>query len=59
MWNLNLVIGGLIVGTAAHVIIAFMAAINFMWWTTALASVASFVGLYFIEQLETLKREEW
>ena len=59
MWNLNLVIGGLIVGTAAHVIIAFMAAINFMWWTTALAGVASFVGFYFIDQLETLKREEW
>lgn len=59
MWNLNLVIGGLIVGTAAHVIIAFMAAINFMWWTAALASVASFVGLYFVDQIETLKREEW
>ena len=58
MWKLNLVIGGLIVGTAAHIIIAFIAAINFMWWTTALASVESLVGFYFIDQLETLKREE-
>ena len=59
MWKINLVVGGLIVGTAVHMIVAMMALINFMWWTAALASIVSCVGLYFVDQLETLKREEW
>lgn len=59
MSKVNLIIGGLIVGTAAHMIVAMMALINFMWWTAALASIVSCVGLYFVDQLETLKREEW
>ena len=59
MWKVNLVIGGLIVGTAVHMIVAMMALINFMWWTAALATVVSVGGVYFIDQLETMKREEW
>lgn len=58
MWKVNLVIGGLIVGTAVHIIVAMMALINFMWGTAALASIVSCVGVWFIDQLETLKREE-
>lgn len=51
MWKVNLVIGGLIVGSAVHLLVALMAALNFMWWTAALATVTGCVGVWFIEQL--------
>ena len=59
MWKVNLVIGALIVGGAVHMIVALMALINFMWLTAAVASIVACGCIWFIDQLETMKREEW
>jgi len=52
MWKVNLVVGGLIVGSAVHLLVALMAALSFMWWTAALAAVTGSVGVWFIDQLD-------
>ena len=52
MWKVNVVMVMLVIGGVVHGLVAMMAALNFMWWTAALAAVVSIACVAFVDKLE-------